>query len=224
VIGAGCESEGIRPRFDRSNAGAPNGDAGAAGSGEAGTSGSSSGGEAGEPSSGSAGINGSSGSPANEGGAGGRLVPGEAGVSSGGAASGGAPSGGTPGVGAGEGGAAGTPDEGSAGGAAGAPPEPEPAFPCDVRVIIESACQRCHQEPQQNGAPFSLLTWSDTRAEYGIQLVYQAMDKAIADDFMPPTWLEVEPPVQPLTAGEKQILLDWLAAGAPPADVPQTCE
>jgi hypothetical protein len=193
-------------------------------SGEAGTSGSSAGGEAGGSSSGGAGTNGGSGSPASEGGAGGRVVPGEAGASSGGAASGGAPSGGTPGADAGEGGAAGAPDEGSAGGAGGAPPEPEPTFPCDVRAINENACQRCHQEPQQNGAPFSLLTWSDTRAEYGIQLVYQAMVKAIADDFMPPTWLEVEPPVQPLTAGEKQILLDWLAAGAPPADDPSTCE
>jgi hypothetical protein len=91
-------------------------------------------------------------------------------------------------------------------------------FPCEVEAILERKCQRCHQDPPQNYAPFPLLTWSDTRASYGVQLVYQAMLPAIESDFMPYTELDLEPPVQPLTANEKETLLDWLEGGAEPVE------
>jgi hypothetical protein len=124
----------------------------------------------------------------------------------------------------GESGAGGRPEPGEPGGAAGTPTELEPVIPCAVRVVLQSNCQRCHQDPELNGAPFPLLTWDDTRVEFGAVLVYQAMLEAVDDDFMPPTWLDVNPPVQPLTTVEKQTLLDWLEAGAPPADALVECE
>jgi hypothetical protein len=92
-----------------------------------------------------------------------------------------------------------------------------PHFPCDVEDVIEAKCQRCHDRPPQNGAPFSLLTWQDTRAQYGLQLVYQAMLPAIETDFMPLTQLPLVPQVLPLSPHEKTLLLDWLGDGAPPA-------
>lgn len=226
-VTAGCESEAIRPSFDRSNAGAPSDNAGAPASGDAGAAGGPSDAEGGATSAGGA-PNGSAGNPANEAGEGGRHVSGEAGANAGGEntaggdASGGESSAGTSSVDPpGDSGAGGTPPSGGSGGA---PPEPEPNFPCDVRVVLESKCQRCHQDPPLNGAPFPLLSWSDTRVEYVDQLVYQAMLGAVDTDFMPPLWVDVEPPVQALTAGEKQTLLDWLESDAPPADEPVSCE
>lgn len=221
IIAVGCESEAIRAGFDRSTAGAPSEEAGASTAGGAGSAGAPGQSEGGADGNGYAGGTSSGGSPAGstggaagEGGA--RDVPGNAGMSS----SGGAATGGTPGVDPpSEGGTSGAPAaEGGAGGSA-----PEPVFPCNVRAIIENKCQRCHQEPLRNGAPFPLLTWSDTRAEYGVQLVYQAMIRAIETDFMPFTELELDPPVEPLTPSEKRTLLDWLEAGAEPAEAPPAC-
>jgi hypothetical protein len=116
---------------------------------------------------------------------------------------------------------------GGAGGdtsAAGEGGEGEPDFPCPVRRIIETKCQRCHQDPPRNGAPFPLLTWENTRAEYGTRLVYEAMLPAIESDFMPFTQLELDPPVEPLTPDEKSTMLDWLESGAPSVPGPSCPE
>ncbi len=107
----------------------------------------------------------------------------------------------------------GTPADGSDG--EGGSTSDSPRFPCEVEAVIQAKCQRCHDQPPKNGAPFPLLTWEDTRGPYGTKLVYQAMLPAIETDFMPLTQLKLDPPVEPLTPEEKTLLLDWLAAGAP---------
>lgn len=109
---------------------------------------------------------------------------------------------------------AGAPSEGGAPSEAGAPGAPD--FPCDVRRVLEAKCQRCHQRPPANGAPFPLLTWNDTRATYGKQLVYEAMLVAVESGFMPLVELELTPPVEDLTSAEKTTLVSWLENGAPP--------
>jgi len=228
VVALGCESEGIRPRIDRSSEREASGAAGTPSSGAAGDAGTASGGEpgaggaagddseGGAPAAGGSPASGGAGAPVNEGGEGGAdEVPGRAGASAGGSESGG-----TPGVDPPtEAGAAGsTPADGGAAGAT-----PEPSFPCAVGAIIETRCQRCHQDPPQNGAPFPLLTWSDTRAEQDFGLVYELMLPAIESDYMPLTELELDPPVEPLSSVEKRTLLDWLEAGAKPAREPSSC-
>jgi uncharacterized membrane protein len=90
-------------------------------------------------------------------------------------------------------------------------------FPCEVEDVIQAKCQRCHQQPPENGAPFPLLTWEDTQKMYGVQLVYEAMLPAVETDFMPYTQIPLDPPVEPLTPQEKALLLDWLADGALPS-------
>jgi hypothetical protein len=110
----------------------------------------------------------------------------------------------------------GSADSGSLGGQpAGGSGSGAPHFPCDVEDVIVAKCQRCHQDPPQNGAPFPLLTWEDTRRPHGLVLVFEAMLPAIETDFMPLTQLELEPPVEPLEPEEKELMLEWLSSGAP---------
>jgi hypothetical protein len=115
---------------------------------------------------------------------------------------------------------------GSAGsaGAAGADANPcppidpnlvNPSFPCEIDAILEAKCRRCHTEPQQNGAPFPLLTWQDTQEEYFLTPIYKRMHNAVKTDFMPFVALPLEPPVEPLTPAEKAKLLEWLECALP---------
>ncbi len=92
-----------------------------------------------------------------------------------------------------------------------------PRLPCEIAAVIEAKCQRCHDDPPKNGAPFPLLTWEDTQRPYGTKLVYEAMLPAIETGFMPLTQLTLDPPVEPLTPAEKTLLLDWLGESAPAA-------
>jgi uncharacterized membrane protein len=89
----------------------------------------------------------------------------------------------------------------------------EPTW-CDVARVLEQKCQRCHQDPPTNGAPFALLTYEDTQVlERGGTPRYERVHDAVESEFMPATWLKLEPPVAPLTDAEREILLDWAAAG-----------
>lgn len=90
-------------------------------------------------------------------------------------------------------------------------------FPCEIETIIKDKCQRCHQDPPQKGAPFPLLTYENTQAEYVKKLIYERMKTAIANNFMPLT-----PPK--LTDAEKETMLAWLCACAPPAGPGEACE
>lgn len=83
---------------------------------------------------------------------------------------------------------------------------------CDVAPILEARCQRCHTDPPKNGAPFPLVSYDDTQVEER----YEHMGDAVDRDFMPPLWLELDPPVEPLSCAEKATLLAWVDQGAPP--------
>jgi hypothetical protein len=88
---------------------------------------------------------------------------------------------------------------------------------CAARVVLRDKCQRCHQDPTQNGAPFSLLSYADTQVvdRKGVPR-FQRMKAAIESDYMPPTFLELEPAVEPLTDSERTTLLNWLSHDPPP--------
>jgi hypothetical protein len=90
---------------------------------------------------------------------------------------------------------------------------------CEALTVLRAKCHRCHQDPQLNGAPFSLLTYDDTQVISGSkkQPRWQRMKNAVETDFMPATFIkDLDPPVEPLTAEEKQTLLTWFAQGAQP--------
>jgi uncharacterized membrane protein len=99
----------------------------------------------------------------------------------------------------------------SAGSAANAPPSW-----CEIQVILQQKCQRCHQLSPEHGAPFSLLTYADTQEDDGKgNQRFQLMAAVIDSGYMPPKFMKLDPPVEPLTAAERATLLDWCAQGAP---------
>lgn len=101
------------------------------------------------------------------------------------------------------------------GGAGGASCGTTPAtgdFPCDVFTVLQTNCHSCHQAPPVNGAPYSLLTYEDTRELNGMTTTprWQRMGAVVESGFMPLG--------KTITATDKQILLDWVAACALPAE------
>jgi len=88
-------------------------------------------------------------------------------------------------------------------------------FPCDVDEVLAQSCRRCHWEPTENDAPFSMAKFDDVQEERSGMKVHQLMEQMVAADLMPPLDALVEPEVRPLTAAQKSTLLRWLRAGAP---------
>jgi hypothetical protein len=113
------------------------------------------------------------------------------------------------------------PAPGGSSGAAGSPPgEGEAIAFCDALVVVRAKCQRCHTEPPKNGAPIPFLTYEDFQAPYGNGTYAQVARRKVEEGTMPYVYLNdpprITPPVQPLTAQEKETLLGWLQQGATP--------
>jgi uncharacterized membrane protein len=95
--------------------------------------------------------------------------------------------------------------------------EAPPAW-CAVTALLEAKCQRCHGAEPAYGAPFSLVSYEDTQVENRKgRPRFEAIEAALASDYMPPTFLELDPPVTPLTDDERSLLLAWCVSGAPGA-------
>jgi hypothetical protein len=97
------------------------------------------------------------------------------------------------------------------------PPETAPALPCDVQAVLSEVCDVCHSSPPQNGAPISLVTYADTQAPFTALPTYdhaptwKVMGDAVGSGLMPQPW-----PGVAFSAAQKQTLLSWVDAGAPP--------
>jgi uncharacterized membrane protein len=92
----------------------------------------------------------------------------------------------------------------------------EPTW-CQVQAVLEAKCQRCHADPPKNGAPFPLVAFEDTQVLDRAQNPrYQRMHDAVESEFMPATWMKLEPPVEPLTDNERAVILEWAASGGEP--------
>ena len=89
---------------------------------------------------------------------------------------------------------------------------------CDVEPIIERYCLRCHGDPLDHHAPFSLTSWDLMQEDYppgsGIP-IWQAMEDPIERNVMPMESFPLDPPVEPLPEADKARLLAWIRAGAP---------
>lgn len=79
----------------------------------------------------------------------------------------------------------------------------------DVEPVIQDKCLRCHGDPMKNGAPVSLTSYDDV---YDERMV---IEQKIRGGDMPPTYLNLSPPVEDLSSSERSLLLDWLDEGAP---------
>jgi hypothetical protein len=91
---------------------------------------------------------------------------------------------------------------------------PNSGLPCDVDDVLARKCRRCHTTPARHNAPFALYTWEDTRMDRSGQPLYVHLGRVVGTGYMPLA-IEAIPPILPLTAEEKKILLDWVAADAP---------
>ncbi|HEX6272778.1 MAG TPA: hypothetical protein VFZ53_07060 [Polyangiaceae bacterium] len=102
------------------------------------------------------------------------------------------------------------------GGSGAGSPESGPTW-CEASAVLERKCQRCHHEPPENGAPFALVTYDDTQMldRRGVPR-YERMLEAIESGFMPATFIELAPSVEPLEGTEKALLVEWLSRGADP--------
>lgn len=89
-------------------------------------------------------------------------------------------------------------------------------YPCEVYEVLKAKCFSCHTDPQLQGAPFSLLTYEDARAPYFASTVWERIGPNVETGNMPLGGS--------LTAAEKQVLLDWVAGCARPAEAGMGCE
>jgi len=100
---------------------------------------------------------------------------------------------------------------------------------CDALAVVQAKCVRCHSDPPQNGAPFSLVDYAATQelapsSKDPERTRADRMLSAVDLGYMPDTQLALDPPVEPLTCEEKTTLLAWLRAGAePPPDAARDC-
>lgn len=100
-------------------------------------------------------------------------------------------------------------------------------FPCEIETIIVAKCQRCHNSDAVlkdctkantcEPGPFQLLTWGDTRRDFGRVRPVDRMPAVISSGYMPYQSMTLTTPVEKLTAAEKATMLQWLSACAPPA-------
>lgn len=110
-----------------------------------------------------------------------------------------------------------------------APPPPEPLFPspnarrvvtwCQARDVLRERCQRCHTSPTAFGAPFPLLEYTDVDREYppgSGERLSTRIQQVVRHHVMPPLGLALDPPVEPLSEAQKDVLLVWLEEGALP--------
>jgi hypothetical protein len=89
---------------------------------------------------------------------------------------------------------------------------------CAARRVLEAKCQRCHTAPPEHGAPFPLVAYDDvTEVSARGAARFVTIEAALTSDFMPPTFIDLQPPVLPLSEPEKALLLRWCSLGAPPA-------
>ena len=85
-------------------------------------------------------------------------------------------------------------------------------IPCDVDAVLADNCRACHSSPPRYGAPMSLMTHADLMAPSPSDPSLRVVDviPTRLDDPVKPM-----PPSGELPAADRQLLMDWLAAGAP---------
>jgi hypothetical protein len=88
---------------------------------------------------------------------------------------------------------------------------------CQAEIVLRTVCQRCHQEPPLNGAPFPLVTYEDTQELFAEGVLrWERMKEVVEIDFMPLRGGGLDPPVERLTCDEKSTLMGWLEQCAKP--------
>lgn len=106
-------------------------------------------------------------------------------------------------------------DNGSSGGNAAAG-----GLPCDVVDVLARNCAGCHSDEPKFGAPMPLAAYDDFQVP-AITDPARPMHALVADRITAED--KPMPPTQPLDDGDREVLLDWIAEGAP-LDPAADCE
>ncbi len=82
---------------------------------------------------------------------------------------------------------------------------------CAALDVVRAKCGRCHGSPLRYGAPFPLTFSEDfqQRDAKGVARRERAAE-AIERGDMPPSFLELDPPVEALSDEERELLSTWL--------------
>ena len=121
--------------------------------------------------------------------------------------------GGTSGAGGGDGGVEGGPNL-----CVGMDPPATGDYPCPVFDVINRRCRPCHQNPPQQGAPFTLMSFEDIQKPYPdmpTRKIYQQMTVQTRAGAIPRMPQGADFTDQALLADLK-VLQDWLDMCAPP--------
>jgi hypothetical protein len=88
-------------------------------------------------------------------------------------------------------------------------------LPCDVYTVLHDNCHRCHQSPPLNGAPFPLLTYADTQAQYynTADKIWEHMKLVIEPGAVPGMPFGSNPPGMP--EEKLNVLRAWFATCSP---------
>ncbi|HVH42756.1 MAG TPA: hypothetical protein VM925_10445 [Labilithrix sp.] len=95
-------------------------------------------------------------------------------------------------------------------------PDDEDTIPCGPRLVLQTVCQKCHQKPPVNGAPFPLVRRSDI-----VRVTPDGEVRALMIEQMEVGRMPLSP--ETIDYNSRETLLDWLHAGAP-AESPHSCE
>jgi hypothetical protein len=85
-------------------------------------------------------------------------------------------------------------------------------IPCDVLDVLRSECLECHGDPLAFGAPMPLLDVDDLQMPAlsdPTRQVHELVAERLVDEAAP------MPPGATIEASDRDVLLDWVAAGAP---------
>lgn len=86
-------------------------------------------------------------------------------------------------------------------------------LPCNVAQDLRTNCQTCHGAEPQFGAPMPLITWQDVQKASitkPTEKVYQLMAERLTSTQSP-----MPPPPNKITDGDRNLLVNWINAGAP---------
>jgi hypothetical protein len=99
-------------------------------------------------------------------------------------------------------------------------------LPCDVSAVFQTRCQHCHTTPKlppPNNAPFTLRTYEDLTAPFGITNLRRW--QRVAQVIEPGNYPHMPPSTQPqLVASDFSTLRGWFAACAPPVPEGTGCD
>ena len=102
------------------------------------------------------------------------------------------------------------------------PSEPVGELPCDVDAVLRDVCQQCHSRPPQDGVPVSFVTYADTQARITVLPDYRNVPAWIVMGDLVGSGMMPQRPVT-ITQAERETLLAWVDAGAPPAPEGTDC-